>query len=292
MKRYPGVPDATEVLPGFADDGGHLWVQELVAGELFRFQLEASGALRFGTRRREFPAAEAPLRFRHAVQYVRDSLDASALRDAVADVESVTFFGVATQYAGYPYDWGRTPSVLGVDVWDADREALLRVDAAERAFDAFGLDPVNVLRKEVHVRDYGFADEPRADSAWYDGPAAGVVVRKKTGERLAIRADAPASDQELDRDHEVADAAGAAAATATPARFERVAATVRERGLPLSFDTVYDRFLAAIYREEHDRLLDEPSGGGTATGRGFDLGAFRDAVAQRTSELLRDVDGA
>lgn len=288
MKRYPGVPDASEVLPGFADDGGHVWVQELVAGELFRFQLQDSGAVRVGTRRREFAPDEAPLRYRHAVQYVRDSLDVNALRDAVEDVESVTFFGVATQYAGYPYDWGRTPSVLGVDVWDADREALLRVDAAERAFDAFGLDPVNVLRKEVHVRDYGFADEARPDSAWYDGPAAGVVVRKKTGERLGIRWDDTenATAEAADRGHDVADAAAAAAATATEERFERVAATVRERGLPLSFDAVYDRLLAAIYREEHDWLLDEPSGGGTATGRGFDLGAFRDAVAQRTSEFV------
>ncbi|MFC6953444.1 hypothetical protein [Halorubellus litoreus] len=290
MKRYPGVPDASEVLPGFADEGGHVWVQELVAGELFRFQLGESGAVRVGTRRREFAPEDAPLRFRHAVQYVRDSLDASALRDAVEDVESVTFFGVATQYAGYPYDWGRTPSVLGVDVWDADREALLRVDAAERAFDAFGLDPVNVFRKEVHVRDYGFADESLPASAWYDGPAAGVVVRKKTGERLAFRGEASAPDQAPDRERDVADATAAAAETATAARFGRVAATVRDRGLPVSFDTVYDRLLAAIYREEGDWLLDEPSGGGTATGRGFDLGAFRDAVAQRTSELLRDVD--
>ncbi|WP_323676345.1 hypothetical protein [Halorubellus sp. PRR65] len=286
MERYPGVPAATEVLPGFADDGGHLWVQELVAGELFRFQLRASGALRVGTRRREFAPDEAPLRFRHAVKYVRESLDASALRAAVEDVESVTFFGVATHHAGYPYEWGRTPSVLGVDVWDADREALLRVEAAERAFDAFGLDPVNVLRKEVHVRDYGFADESLPPSEWYDGAAAGVVVRKKTGERLAIRGDAPESARE--RDREVADASEAAARTVTAERFERVARTVRERDRPLSFDTVYDRLLAAIYREEHDWLLDEPSGGGTATGRGFALGSFRDAVAERASELLRE----
>jgi hypothetical protein len=54
----------------------------------------------------------------------------------------------------------------------------------------------------------------------------------------------------------------------------------------VSVDTVYDRLLAAIYREEHDWLLDDPGGGGEASGRGFDLGAFRDAVAQRTSEFL------
>ncbi len=299
MKRYPAVPDATEALPGFAD-GGHVWVQEFVAGERLRFQLRDSGALRFGTRRREFAPGAAPLRYQHAVQAVRDDLDASALRAAVDDVESVTFFGVATQYAGVPYDWARTPSVLGIDVWDADREAFLQVDAAERAFDAFGLDAVNVLQKEVHVRDYGFADAPVPASAWYDGPAAGVVVRKKTGERLAIRNDDarrerprdPPVDAEsgLDESAGQLDPAAVADATATAERFERVAATLRDAGLPVTFDTVYDRLLAAIYRETHDWLLDEDAGRGDDAGRGFDLGEFRTAVAERTNRYLADDD--
>ena len=293
MKRYPAVPDVDDVDAGFFD-GGHVWVQELVAGELVRVGVRASGALRVGTRRREFAVGEEPLRYRHAVQYLREELDVDALRDAVADVESVTLFGVATQYAGVPYDWARTPSVLGVDVWDADAAAFLRVDAAERALDAFGLDAVNVLRKEVHVRDYGFADEPIPDSAWYDGPAAGVVVRKKTGERLAIRNDDAVGERPRDPPVDAAagrlDATAVADATATRERFERVARVVRERGLPVTFDAVYDRLLAAIYRETHDWLLDEGDGGGDATGRGFDLGAFRNAVAERTNEYVGAAD--
>jgi hypothetical protein len=305
MKRYPAIPGVDDVDAGFFE-GGHVWVQELVAGELVGIQVQASGALVLGTRRREFSPGDAPLRYRHAVQSVRDDLAVDALRAAVADVESVTLFGVATQYAGVPYDWGRTPSVLGVDVWDADRGEFLRVDAAERALAAFGLDAVNVLRKEVHVRDYGFADEPVPRSAWYDGPAAGVVVRKKTGERLAIPN--AAVDRERTRDPPPAvtadadgsggvdgavgvdasgrlDATAVADATATRERFERVARTVRDRGLPVTFDVVYDRLLAAIYRETHDWLLDD-DGRGDPSGRGFDLGAFRDAVAERTNEHL------
>jgi len=303
MKRYPAIPGVDDVEPGFFD-GGHVWVQELVAGELVRVGVRASGALRVGTRRREFAPGDEPLRYRHAVQYLRDELDVDALRDAVADVESVTLFGVATQYAGVPYHWARTPSVLGVDLWDADEEAFLRVDATERALDAFGLDAVNVLRKEVHVRDYGFADEPIPDSAWYDGPAAGVVVRKKTGERVAIRNDDavgerprdPPADVAADADGTAApaaagrlDATAVADATATRERFERVARAVRERGLGVTFDAVYDRLLAAIYRETHDWLLDE-EGRGDPAGRGFDLGAFRNAVAERTNEYVAAAD--
>jgi len=277
MKRYPAVPGVDDVDAGFFD-GGHVWVQELVAGELVRVQVQASGALRVGTPRRAFAAGDEPLRYRHAVQYLRDELDVDALRDAVASVDSVTLFGVATQYAGVPYDWARTPSVLGVDVWDADAAAFLRVDAAERALSAFGLDAVNAFDKEVHVRDYGFADEPIPDSAWYDGPAAGVVVRKKTGERLAI----PGDVREPDRARSLAvdDASEAAARTGTRERFDRAARAARDRGYGATFDAVYDRVLAGIYREEHDWLLDGDDG------NGFDLGAFRDAIAERTSEFV------
>lgn len=304
MKRYPPIPSVDDVDPGFFG-GGHLWVQELVAGELVRVRVRESGALQFGTRRRTFRPGEAPLRYQHAVRYLRAELDVDALRDAVSDVESVTLFGVATQYAGVPYDWARTPSVLGVDVWDADRGEFLRVDGTERALSAFGLDAVNALRREVHVRDYGFAGEPIPESAWYDGPAAGVVVRKKTGERLAIRNDDVDPDRTRDRPFDASaggdgdsdsgsaagrfDATAVADATATAERYERVAGAVRERGLPVTFDTVYDRLLAAIYRETHDWLLDE-SGRGNPAGRGFDLGEFRTAVAERTNEYLAERD--
>ena len=77
MKRYPAIPGVDDVEPGFFD-GGHVWVQELVAGELVRVGVRASGALRVGTRRREFAPGDEPLRYRHAVQYLRDELDVDA----------------------------------------------------------------------------------------------------------------------------------------------------------------------------------------------------------------------
>jgi hypothetical protein len=221
------------------------------------------------------------LRYQHAVHAIRASLDEAALRDAVDAVDSVVFFAVATQYDGVAYDWERLPSVLGVDVWDGTRDEFLSVDATEHVFERVGLEPVNALRKEVHVRDYDVGSEPVPASAWYDGPAAGVVLRKKTGERVAVP---NATIMEAgDRDPLAEDAATAAAETATRARFDRVAGTVTDRGLPLSFDSVYDRLLASIYREHHDWLLDDDG-----AGVHFELGAFRNAVAERTSRFLDD----
>jgi hypothetical protein len=278
MQRYPVVPDVDEVDPSVFD-GGHLWVQELVAGEPFRFQVQSSGALRVGTQTREFDASDAPLRFQDAVQYVRDELDGRALREAVADVESVTFVGVATVYDGVPYDWTRTPSVVTVDVHDATRDTFLAVDATEQALERFGLAPTPVVAKEVHVRDFDFDDPSMPASDYYDGPAAGLVVRKKTGERVAFPN--PDLERVVPREEPVpANAADAAARTVTSERLERAARTARDRDYGVTFDAVYDRVLATIYREEGDWLLDGD------TGAGFDLGAFRNAVAERTSAFV------
>lgn len=283
MERYPAVPGVDEAEDGFFA-GGHLWVQELVAGEPFRFQVRSSGALRVGTRTREFAVEDVPLGLRAAVQSVQDALDVSALREAVADVESVTFFGVATSYDGVPYDWNRTPAVVCTDVYDGASDGTLGVDATVRALDRFGLPPVPVVAKEVHVRDFDAENPSMPASTYYDGPAAGVVLRKKTGERLALPN--PDLERVTPRPEPVPeDAADAAARTATRERFERAARTARERGYGTSFDAVYDRVLDAIYREEGDWLLDDAASG-DASGRGFDLGAFRDAVAERTSEFL------
>lgn len=277
----PSLADA----PDEVFESGHLWVRELVAGESLRVQVQDGGSLRFGSRRRTFRAGEAQPRFRHAVAAVRASLDVDALRAAVDDVESVVFFMVATQYDGVAYDWSRLPSVLGVDVWDGSRDAFLALDATERAFDRVGLPSANVLRKEVHVRDFD-ADAPSMpSSAWYDGPVAGVVLRTKTGDRVA--APNPSVDRSRRGDgsppDNVTTPAEAAAATATEARFERVARAVTADGLPVSFDTLYDRVLGSIYREHHHWLGPE-----TGEGTAVSPGPFRDAVAERTSRFLAE----
>jgi hypothetical protein len=289
MKRYPSVPDVAKAPADFFANG-HLWVQELVAGELLRFQVQPDGSLRFGSRRRVFDAGDVPPRFEHATRTVRADLDVDALRAAVDDVADVVCFAVATQYAGVEYDWARLPSVLGIDVWDAERESFLAVDDCERTFDRLGLEPVNALDREVHVRDFDVDDlrESMPGSAWRDGPVAGVVLRQKTGDRVAVRnpavdPDPAGQSQPPERVRETTDpdADHLAAVTATAERFGRVAATVRERGLPVTFDTVYDRVLASIYREHHHWLTGDEA-------VDVDRGAFRDAVAARTSEYLDD----
>ena len=130
MKRYPPVPHVDSAPEGLFESG-HLWVQELIDGAQLRFRLRTSGRLEFGDSRRRF-GDDPPEPYRHAVRHVRETLDREALRSAVDDVETVVFVGEATHRRTIDYEFGRMPSVLGLDVWDADRGAFLPPDGVER----------------------------------------------------------------------------------------------------------------------------------------------------------------
>jgi hypothetical protein len=295
MKQYPAVPRAEEAPPElFAS--GHLWLQEQVDGAHLRFRLRESGRLQFGGRTRTFRADggtasgaesdDVPLPYRHAVRHVRESFDREALRNTVSDVESVVFFAEATVRNAIDYDWERTPPLLGFDVWDADEERFLPPDSVERVFERLGLRPVNTFRKEVRAADFDVENYEIPQSAWYDGPAAGVVVRNKTGQRAAIpdpavRPERDDSDPASgDSDPATAPADELVERYVTRERVERVASELDAgRGSP-AFDAVFERVVEAIAREERHRLFHERAS--------VDLRAFRSAAAERTQELLGD----
>lgn len=272
MKTYPDIPRVTNAPDGLLD-AGHLWLVEHVDGALLRLQVRESGLLRFGDDRRVYddPAA-MPDEYAHAVRHVREHLDRDALRRAVPAVEDVVFFGVATHYRGIDYDWATTPSVLGVDVW-SDREAAFRPpDATEQIYEALGLHPVNVFEREVNTRDFDPDDYTSPQSAWYDGPAAGVVVRDKQGRRALL----PASDS-VERDTTGDVSADALTANyASRRRFERVATRLDADGHAVTADALTERVLDALRREEHARLAD-------AT---VDMQAVRADVAARARTYL------
>ena len=264
MQTYPPVPrvdDAPEGLLG----SGHLWIQELVDGGQLRFQLRESGVLRFGDARREF-GREVPPRYRHAVRHVRESLDRGALRAAVEDVETVVFVAEATHRQAVPYDFARLPPVLGLDIHDEDRGGFLPPDAVERVFDRLGLTTVNTFDREVRAADFDPTPDAVPESTWYDGPAAGIVVRNKTGDVAKL------PDPAVDRSYDPEPLEGDAAALA-----ERLAIDdLLRRVLDRSADDAFERVFEAVLRRHHGRLLH--------AGTAVDLEAFRSALAGRVSE--------
>jgi len=277
----PPVDDATDVL------AGHLWLQEFVDGTPFRFQLQAGGGLRFGDDRRTFDADDAPTHLRYAVHAIARELDRSALRRAVDDVESITLVGIATHRRRAGYDWQRLPGFLGTDVWDADAGESgewLPPDRVEQVFDSLDLDPVNAVAKEVRAADFQPDRYEFPDSAWRDGPVAGVVVRNKTGGRAVLENPAVSSaeptESDVDLDHDATPEERAdrlADEFATDALFQRTADAIQaDETRSLDFDSLQQAVLDSIYRE-HAPTFEHVS---------VDSTAFRRAVAERTSEAV------
>lgn len=277
MRGYPAIPTAEDAAEGlFAS--GHLWVTEKIDGERLRVQLRDSGLLRVGTETAVYDDPDAvPTRYRHAVRHVRERLDRGALRGALENVESVVLFGEATQKRTIEYDWERLPSFLGVDVWSADEERFRPPDAVERIYERLGLESVPVVEREVHTRDFDPGSYAVPESAYYDGPAEGVVVRNKAGGRAKIVGPAVGSDGDPEPDPPEASAGAVADRYVTERRLERLASALSDRGEAVTVEALYERALEDVFRERHATL---------SRGDGVEAGAFREALAARVRGFL------
>lgn len=272
MKEFPSIPRAANA-PAELFESGHLWILEKVDGANVRFQLQLSGHLRFGDRSRVYDdPADVPLPYQHAVREIQTNLDREALRAAVEDVSDVVFFGEAMHHHTIEYDWERTPSFLGFDVWSAADEAFRPPDAVAGIFEGLGLQSVNAIEKEVPAKYFDPESYEVPQSAWYDGPAEGVVVRNKRGHRAKIL---HPEFREVDETVPVDGSAEELAERyATTRRFEKLEAKLDV----VTFELLYDRVLEDIFREEHKQLFH---------GReSVDMRSFRSAVAARTRAFL------
>ena len=280
MKRYPPIPRLADAPDGLFESG-HLWLTEKVDGDLLRVQLRANGLIRFGDRDRVYEDPEAiPEPYGHAVRHVRERLDREALGAAVDDVESVVLFGVATHRRRIEYDWDRLPSFLGVGVCSGEEGSFRPPDAAEGIFDRLGLEAVNAVERERNTRDFDPDSYAVPESAWYDGPAAGVVVRNKKGGRAKLIH--PAFDESQSPEPIEATAEALADSYADDRRFEKIAAELRSRNEPVSFESLYDRTIEDIFREKRRRLFH--------SGSTVDVAEFRSAVAARTQRFVNGFD--
>jgi len=279
VKSFPATPPVDDAPDNLLS--GHLWLLELIDGRPLRFQLQDSGLLRVGDGEMVYDDPEmVPLPFRQAVAHIRDSVDRDALRAAVDDVEGVTFFGVATTHESVPYDFESMPPFLGTDVWAADRKTFRPPDAADGIFRRLGLAPVNTFEREAHARDFSSDRYERPTSAWYDGPAAGVVIRNKQGQRGRLSNQAvAASPTTVDSTHaEPAQSIDELVDTyATPSHIESIATSVRSDGETVVVDIVTDRLCGVVGRRHPNAFLGADS---------LDQPTFRSAVAEQVQRHL------
>ena len=278
MKQFPSIPRLEDAPSDLLE--GHLWLVEHVDGARVRFQLQESGRLRFGDRRRVYDPEDVPESYQHAVRHIQECFDRAALREAVDSVESIVFFGTAMHQHAVDYDWERTPSFLADDIWDASADQFRPVASVGQIVERLGLDAVNVFERERNARDFHPDSYTIPASAYYDGPAAGVVVRNKQGQRGVLHnpeVEAPEETPVVD-----GSADELAGRYATDRRFERVASRLDDRGWDVTVDVLYERTLDDILRENHRTLFE-----GTHS---VDMAAFRSEVAALTQSFLDDRD--
>jgi hypothetical protein len=281
MKQFPSIP-RVEDAPDDLFEEGHLWILEKVDGANMRFQLQQSGLLRFGDRSRVYDDPDAiPKPYRHAVRHIRDNLDRRALRRAVDDIEAYVFFGEAMHHHTIDYDWERTPSFLGFGVWSVADNRFLSSDVVEGIFDRLGLQPVNAAERERRAQEFDPTSYEVPQSAWYDGPAEGVVIRNKRGGRAKLlHSDFQEVDETIPVD---ADAPTLARRYATEQRFRKITAKLEDHEQAVTVEALYERMLEDIVREEHKRLYhgSDP----------VDMRTFRSEVAALTRAFLDESYG-
>jgi hypothetical protein len=279
MKQYPGLSPLSEV-PEVCEEG-HLWLQELIDGGQLRFRLAESGVLEFGDSRETYVPGNEPLAYGHAVRHVRERFDREAFQAAAAAPGEYVFFAEATRLESVDYDWSRMPPVLGFDVWDGAAGRFLPVDEVERAFDRLGLAPVNSFRKELPARDFQPERYDIPESNWYDGPAAGVVIRNRDGRRAvchnpAAGTAARPAEGESEKEGE-GEPTTLAERFVTERQLERAIDALEASGQGVTTGRAIEYVLEQVVREQYGRLFgDDP----------VDARALRSAVATRVSRLL------
>ena len=258
---------------------GHVWIQELPTGGPLRFQVSETGLVTFAASNLVTETVESlPIQYHRAAQLVIDQLDRAVFRAAVDDPTNVTFCGIASWNEGLEYDWGTVPAFVGMSVWDGSQDRFLSPDASTAAFERLGLPTLPAINKEVPAERANLERfEPDAglpDSAWRSGTAAGVLLRDKTGGRVAAwLSDQSESETEAKRQS----ATDLAASYATDERIEHTMTVLQDSGGSTTVATVSDRLVADIAREAYAELF--PDGTFVTS-----VDAFQSAVAQRVQQ--------
>jgi len=258
---------------------GHVWIQELPTGGTLRFQVSKTGLVTFGVDNLVTETVESlPIQYHRAAQFVTDQLDRAAFRAAVDDPTDVTVCGIASWNEGLEYDWSTVPAFVGMSVWDSSQDRFLSPDASTAAFERLGLPTLPAIDKEVPAKHADLErfdpDTGLPDSAWRSGTAAGVLLRDKSGGRVA----AWHSDQsELQTETNRQSATDLADSYATDERIEQTMTGLQDSGESTTVSGVSDQLVADIAREAYAELF--PDGTYVTS-----VDAFQSAVAQRVQQ--------
>lgn len=240
--RYPSHDETDGLL------NGDVVVTEKFDGANFRFTWNEEGELFVGTRNHSYhyDGENLPKAFRHAVDYVRQTVDTEAER-APDNLHEITLFGEAMHRHSIDYegiDWhvpnkgnphvphtSETPNVVIFDAWQSANSEWFHWDGVTALCDTLGLTHSRVLERG-DPDDCDF--EVPETSMFGDHPPEGIVVRRLDGTVRAkkVTDDFKEKNAEVFEDLSKAqsDAAEFVAMYITEARIEKMARKLVDRG--------------------------------------------------------------
>ena len=259
MYTLPPLSSA-KTTPEVVSDG-HLWIEEFVAGNALRFRLTDAGFLEFGDADGIFDHDAVPLQYRHAVRAVREAFDREVVRESIEEPAEITFIGVAvhqlspadtpscadTPWPTPTYDWATTPSVLGTDIYDGQREQYLPRDQVHAVFERVGLATPPPIEKERRAAHFDPTAYSIPESAYYDGPAAGIIFYNKGGSRAVRFHQATARTPPADREPSSPDQV--VTTYVTDAWLRRIREECVSTGVPVTVEELTKRAVEALARE-------------------------------------------
>lgn len=294
MKKFPKIKRLghTENNGLLESNNEHITVQEKLDGANFRFTLEQNldeeyhtedRELVFGSRNVEYKnERDTDDTFQHAIDYVRENVDIPRLEYLQANCGELTVFGEAMHSHTIDYDWVNTPSFIGYSI-HSKTNGFIDALRSIKFIDFIGLPTTRIHPVDV-VMD-GF-DCP--ESAFYDGPAEGVVVKNdETGQVAKVRSKEfkemhGASHGKTPEEYEPADSVVLAHQFATEARILKMIHKYNDRGVDVNMSVMED-----LWRDVFDDIIEEEYDTIFLGDHTINTKDFRSEVASNTATVLQ-----
>lgn len=165
----------------FKDGDDAIYIQEKVDGANFRFYINHSGDIIFGSRGQQLTSDKGEdtnmqKNFMRCVNHVREKLKDKDLEK----YKGYICYGECMTKHTIGYDWDTTPPFLGFDVATTGIEGFVNPEDMFTFYNSLGLDVVPLIKvvKASDIKEV--TDEMIPKSKFYGGQAEGIVFKNHT----------------------------------------------------------------------------------------------------------------
>lgn len=327
LKSYPSIKRLGHDSNSGILDGGHVVMKEKMDGANFRFTYyPEEDRIVFGSRNIEYwndgnqeitdsdrrwfkinsylnkipftkqrkvePQDDVDSTFDHAIEFVREQVDVSAIKHYEQMLGPLVFYGEAMHPHTLEYDWDNTPRVIGFDVYSIEHEEFLEWSASEKIFNEMCLPTVpTVYEGEITEAPADLTwdgDIAIPDSQYRDGTPEGIVIRNEDTDQTAkYRTDKfkemhKSQSATNSDDYEPSDGEMLAQQFATEARVLKMIHKYEDRGIGVEMSVMEE-----LWRDVFDDIVDEEYETIFLGNYTIDTKDFRSEVASITADVLQ-----